>query len=213
MEPPAFVASTVLAYGERTSMEVEKPAGSKLGDVIYVHAYVQVNGKKLSVSGLTATEVTPQLQVSTVFRAALWWVAHDGTANKIKVVWEGSEKVGSVAETEAWRGADATSPVDVTSTFGEFNSKTPTLPSIKTVTPNAVQVGVEVNSTGYNLAKTPAGFTLRTNYSPAAISRTRSEPGETGTTGLELEGSAQGALMSHAIKPMSESALRPVMVI
>lgn len=203
-EAPTYVASKLLEFGTRTSMEIEKPAGSKEGDILCIFPYVEVNGKAISISG--ATEITPQAQSGTTFRQGAFWLIHDGTANKIKVTWEGSESKGCVVAVDAWRGVHPTTPIDVTSVLTAFTAtKTPESPSITTLTKQTTQVVMEVNSTGALLSKTPAGFALQTNYSPATISRTRENAEATGKTTLEFSANRTGLVMSFALKAAEAS--------
>jgi hypothetical protein len=198
-EAPSYVASKLLEFGARTSMEIEKPAGSKEGDLLCIFPYVEVNGKVISITG--ATEITPQAQSGTTFRQGAFWLVHDGTASKIKVTWEGSESKGCVVAVDAWRGVDQKKPIDVTGALTAFTSnKTPNSNSITTVTENTVQVIMEVNGSGTLLNKSPEGFALRTNYSPATVSRVREAKGATGGTGLELTTARTGLVMSFALK-------------
>jgi hypothetical protein len=207
-EAPIYVASKLLEFGTRTSMEVEKPAGSKEGDILCIFPYVEVNGKVISIAG--ATEITPQAQSGITFRQGAFWLVHDGTANKIKVTWEGSESKGCVVAIDAWRGVDQKNPIDVTSVLTAFTStKTPKAPSIVTVTANAVEVVMEVNNAGTLLNKAPAGFTIRTNYSPATASIVRETGGATGETELELTTARTGLVMSFALKPAEGSKAGP----
>jgi hypothetical protein len=202
-EAPTYVASSLLEYASRKVLELAKPAGSKKGDLLCVYPYAEVNGKAFSVSGLTATNITAQKQVSTSWRIGALWVEHDGTESKIKVVWEGEAAANCVLAIDAWRGVDMTNPIDVTAALTEFTGKTFTAPTIKTVTANTVQVVMEVNGAGTGL-KTPTGFTARTSYSPGTVSRVREAAGETGTTACELEATATpGVMVTFALRPAS----------
>lgn len=198
----SYVANKLLLFEARTSMEVEKPTGHTAGDFIEVSIYVEVNGKKISVTSTGSTVVErEQLQQGTVFRAGHFYLFDDGSSNKIKVTWEGSESKGSVVVVDCYRGVDKTSPINASSAMANTTIKTLVEPSITTTVPNCWHVIHETNASGTELAKTPTGWTLRENYSPYTITRLRESAGATGTTECELTAEKNQLHWSFALKP------------
>jgi hypothetical protein len=213
--PPSFVNNRTLGFAERTSMEIKKPENSIAGDVVIVNPYVEVNGKAITVTCGAATvfEVNgSQKQSGAVFRQGSFWFIDDGTENLIKVAWAGSENKGSVCSTDAWRGCDQTTPIDVAGAWQETTGKTGVSASITTVTPNTTQVMHGVNANGTELNATPAGWTLRKNFSPFTISRTKEAAGETGTTEYELTISRTEVHWSYALRPKPDETKSGVLI-
>lgn len=201
MAVPTYVASSSLSFSARTSMEIEVPAGAATGNIILVYPYLQKAGKKLSCEG--GTEVAEQKQnAANSFRTAAFWVRYSGQS-KIKVTWEGSESSSCLCVADLYKECDETTPIDVSIAMATFNATTASVTSIATVTNNAREVIMSVNSGG-NETKQATGFTRRTNNSPATQDRLKATAGETGATTIEFSASSNGVWCHFALRPKSE---------
>jgi hypothetical protein len=202
-----YSAGKILEYAARKSMELEKPGAA--GQVILIWPYAE-NGtlKKYTVKQGEAAcaQVTPDV-LAVSFVQGCYWCVHDGTGSKIKVTWEGEASVGSVLVMDAFTGVDPVTPIDVTGTILSGEATELTWASINIVTKNAWQIGMQVNVSGIGLKETPAGWTLRTNYSPQTFSRIREATGATGATTIKWNEKKRSARLSLALRPYTGATL------
>lgn len=182
------IGASTLSYAARTSISFAKPAGSEKGDLLLVSALLETEtSPALALSGAAGT-IWPARHGSSWWYLGTWWAIHDGTANPLVLTWGGTS-FGCSGNVEVWRGVDPALPIEATAALVLAATQTPTAPTVTTLTANAVELIYNFNGLGFQLAETPAGYTLGTNGAediPSSAYRTRAEPGATGTTALKV---------------------------
>lgn len=199
----AFGDKSTANNGAGGNITINAPAGVADGNAMYLHVVLQNGSATVTTpSGWTLDNgPTTNTVRSYLYRK----VASSEPASYTITISSGT--VEAVAEWAYWTGNDTTTMNDATTTSGTGTSATATIPSITTVTDNAVQVGFIAFTGG---TSTPAtGFVERwdsqggggVNTSTEGQDITRATAGATGTATSALAYGDTWVALSAAIRP------------
>lgn len=188
--------------------------GAVAGDLVLICPYAE-STEPLACSVSGGGQVPGSQKEEYAFRTTAFWRIWDGST-AYKVTWGGGSVTSSLSFA-VFRSADPSVPIDAQGVYTSVagaGGKAFTATGVTTATDHSMQVIMETNSMttspNQNPNKTPTGFTLATNGSPALVYRTKETAGATGTTEFELVGTPGGGTiaLNFAVRGKDTTATR-----